>query len=105
MRSIVKCALLFIAAAGFGVVFSPLLTVTLNDALLDFLDEETAKTVTDYFRRTEVSRAFGIAIVLLVWAGLVTAIDRIIDSTMKTQCGTSGPQAAIAHQKQPRIDV
>ena len=105
MQSIVKWSLLLIAAAGLGVVVSPLLTVTLNDAFLDFLDEETAKTVTDYFRRTEVSRAFGISIVLFVWAGLITAIDRILDSTMKTQLGPSISQAAIAHQEQPTSDV
>jgi uncharacterized BrkB/YihY/UPF0761 family membrane protein len=83
MQYVVKFALFLIFAAGFGLLFSPLLTVTLNDAFLDFLDDETANTVTDYFRRTELSRAVGIGALLLFWTCIVIAIDRAIDHIMR----------------------
>ena len=79
MRNVVKGGLLLIAAVLFGLVFSPLLTVTIHDALLDFLDGDSANKVTDYFRRTEHFRAAGITLLLLLWAGIVIGIDRVID--------------------------
>jgi hypothetical protein len=91
MRCLIKACLMLAAAAAFGVVFSPLLTVTLHDALFDFLDEETAKKVTDYFRRTEVPRAIGITLVLVLWTGIVIAVDRIVGLVRPTPSSSGRP--------------
>jgi uncharacterized BrkB/YihY/UPF0761 family membrane protein len=90
MRYFLKGGVLLIFAVAFGLVFSPLLTVTLHDALLDFLEAETAKKVTDYFHRTEVSRASGIAALLLFWTAIVFVVDRAFDSVSTKASTTQG---------------
>jgi len=82
MRYVIKLAVVLVLAAVFSTVFSPVQTAAFRDALLDFLDGETVNKVLDYLRRTELSRALGMTMILVIWTGVVIAIDRLVDSVL-----------------------
>jgi hypothetical protein len=85
MHYITKMAVILAAAAAMSIVISPLYTAVFRDALLDFLDEQTVNSVTNYLSRTQVSRSFGIFLLLITWTVFVIGIDRLVDMATRKQ--------------------
>lgn len=84
MRHLTKFILLVVAIAAFSLLFPPMLTATLRDALLDFLDEPTTNKIIDYSRRTEASRACGMALLLSGWTAFVVLVNFLVDAASRS---------------------
>jgi hypothetical protein len=80
MRNATKVGLVVAAAMASGILISIAMKFTARDAMLDFLDEQSANKVADYYERTALVRGLGLALALLAWTGLVFAIGRVIDA-------------------------
>ena len=84
MRHFSKLAIVLLAIAAFSVTMPPLLTATIRDALLDFLDQPTADRVIDYARRTETSRAIGLALLLSGWTVFLVLVHVVVDAVWQS---------------------
>ena len=78
MRLLAKISVLVIAAATFSLPLSIAVDLTLYDALADHLGTQSLTAVADYLDRTEMARAFGFFCILMLWSGVVLAIDNVL---------------------------
>jgi hypothetical protein len=76
MRILLQLSLLTIAAAAFSIPLTIAIDLALYDSLADQLGNRSLTIAIDCIDKTEMTRAIGFILVLMLWSGAVLGIDR-----------------------------